>query len=173
MIASRLHERTKTALINFDRAVPEADRDAAREIVKDPVVLDFLAADPIRERDLSRALTDNLARFLRELGTGFAFVGAGAVPVARPAELPGGRAAQLQGVTAVRGGGDPRDAVAGLGRPLTACPRVALCGERGHDHPGGCGRPVLCAQHVAQLLRPGRDSRVPRQLPDRAGEPGG
>jgi hypothetical protein len=30
----------------------------------------------VRERDLSKALTDNLARFLRELGTGFAFVGA-------------------------------------------------------------------------------------------------
>ncbi len=51
-----------------------------REIVKDPFVLDFLAADPVRERDLSKALTDNLARFLRELGTGFAFVGA-EVPV--------------------------------------------------------------------------------------------
>ena len=44
------------------------------------VILDFLAADPLRERDLSRALTDNLARFLRELGTGFAFLGA-EVPV--------------------------------------------------------------------------------------------
>ena len=51
-----------------------------REIVKDPFILDFLAADPVRERDLSKALTDNLARFLRELGTGFAFVGA-EVPV--------------------------------------------------------------------------------------------
>jgi predicted nuclease of restriction endonuclease-like (RecB) superfamily len=76
MIASRLHERSQPALTNFDRSVPEAERDAIREIVKDPYVLDFLAADPVRERDLSKALTDNLARFLRELGTGFAFVGA-------------------------------------------------------------------------------------------------
>jgi predicted nuclease of restriction endonuclease-like (RecB) superfamily len=76
MIASRLHERTQPALTNFDQAVPEADRDAVREIVKDPYILDFLAADPLRERDLSKALTDNLARFLRELGTGFAFLGA-------------------------------------------------------------------------------------------------
>ena len=80
MIASRLHERSHPALTTFDRAVPEPDRDAVREIVKDPYILDFLAADPLRERDLSRALTDNLARFLRELGTGFAFVGA-EVPV--------------------------------------------------------------------------------------------
>jgi predicted nuclease of restriction endonuclease-like (RecB) superfamily len=76
MIASRLHERVQPALTTFDRLVPEADLDAVREIVKDPYVLDFLAADPVRERDLSKALTDNLARFLRELGTGFAFVGA-------------------------------------------------------------------------------------------------
>jgi predicted nuclease of restriction endonuclease-like (RecB) superfamily len=76
MIASRLHERSHPALTTFDRAVSAADRKAVREIVKDPYILDFLAADPRRERDLSRALTDNLARFLRELGTGFAFVGA-------------------------------------------------------------------------------------------------
>ena len=47
-----------------------------REIVKDPFILDFLAAAPARERDLSKALINNLTRFLRELGTGFAFVGA-------------------------------------------------------------------------------------------------
>lgn len=76
MIASRLHERSQPALTNFNTAVPDADRDAVQRIVKDPYVLDFLAADPVRERDLSKALTDNLARFLRELGTGFAFVGA-------------------------------------------------------------------------------------------------
>jgi predicted nuclease of restriction endonuclease-like (RecB) superfamily len=80
MIASRLHERTQPALTTFDYSVPEADRDAVRGIVKDPFVLDFLAADPVRERDLSKALTDNLTRFLRELGTGFSFVGA-EVPV--------------------------------------------------------------------------------------------
>jgi predicted nuclease of restriction endonuclease-like (RecB) superfamily len=80
MIASRLHERTQPALTTFDRSVTDADREAVREIVKDPYILDFLAADPVRERDLSKALTDNLARFLRELGTGFAFVGA-EVPV--------------------------------------------------------------------------------------------
>jgi predicted nuclease of restriction endonuclease-like (RecB) superfamily len=80
MIASRLHERTQPALTTFDHSVPEADREAVREIVKDPFILDFLAADPVRERDLSKALTDNLTRFLRELGTGFSFLGS-EVPV--------------------------------------------------------------------------------------------
>jgi predicted nuclease of restriction endonuclease-like (RecB) superfamily len=72
----RLHERTRPALTNFDRAIPEPEQEAIRDIVKDPYILDFLAADPVRERDLSKALTDNLTRFLRELGSGFAFVGA-------------------------------------------------------------------------------------------------
>jgi predicted nuclease of restriction endonuclease-like (RecB) superfamily len=76
MIASRLHERVQPALTNFDRSLPEADWDAVQEIVKDPHILEFLASDPVRERKLSKALTDNLTEFLLELGTGFAFVGA-------------------------------------------------------------------------------------------------
>ena len=76
MIANRLHERSQPALTTFDRSVPEPDREAVREIVKDPFILDFLAADPVRERDLSNALTANISRFLRELGIGWAFVGA-------------------------------------------------------------------------------------------------
>jgi predicted nuclease of restriction endonuclease-like (RecB) superfamily len=75
MIASQLHERTQPALTTFDRAVPEADQEAVRDIVKDPFILDFLAVDPVRERDLSKALTANLTQFLRELGNGFAYVG--------------------------------------------------------------------------------------------------
>ena len=55
MIASRLHERSQPALTNFDSSVPEPQRDAIRNIVKDPSVLDFLAADAVRERDLSKA----------------------------------------------------------------------------------------------------------------------
>jgi nuclease YhcG-like protein len=46
-----------------------------REIVKDPFILDFLAADSIRERGPSEALTNNHAVFLRELNTGLTFVG--------------------------------------------------------------------------------------------------
>ena len=74
MIARWLHERTLSALTTFDQSLPEADREAARDIVKDPVILDFLAADTARRRDLSKALTDNLTWFL--IGNGFAFVGA-------------------------------------------------------------------------------------------------
>jgi len=74
MIASRLRARTELALTTFDQSLPEADWEAARGIVKVPAILEFLAAHPVRERDLSKALTDNLTWFL--LGKGFAFVGA-------------------------------------------------------------------------------------------------
>lgn len=49
---------------------------------------------------------------------------------------------------------------------------AALCAECSRDHSGGFGRSVLRAQDGAQLFRPGRDFRVPGQLPDRAGQPG-
>ena len=71
MIASQLHERSHPALTAFDRSAPGADREAVRELVKDSFILDLLAAGPVRERDLSRALTENLSRFLRELGVGW------------------------------------------------------------------------------------------------------
>lgn len=58
MIETRLHERAtpNPALNTFDRTVPEADREALREIVKDPYVLDFLTDEALPERDLRRAL---------------------------------------------------------------------------------------------------------------------
>jgi predicted nuclease of restriction endonuclease-like (RecB) superfamily len=74
MTSSRLHERSQPALPAFDGSLRDTDHQATRELVKEPFLLDFLLSDPVRERDLSKALTDNLRRFLRELG--FAFVGA-------------------------------------------------------------------------------------------------
>jgi predicted nuclease of restriction endonuclease-like (RecB) superfamily len=61
MIARWLHERTRPALTTFDQSLSEADREPVQD---NPVILDFLAADPVRERDLSKALTDNLTWFL-------------------------------------------------------------------------------------------------------------
>jgi predicted nuclease of restriction endonuclease-like (RecB) superfamily len=46
------------------------------EAFRDPYVLDFLGLDgAFTERDLERALVDNIERFLLELGHGFCFVG--------------------------------------------------------------------------------------------------
>ena len=55
IVNSSLHDRTQPALTTFDTSVAETDREAVRELVKDPFILDFLAADPVKERDLSNA----------------------------------------------------------------------------------------------------------------------
>jgi predicted nuclease of restriction endonuclease-like (RecB) superfamily len=71
MIARWLHERRLSALTTFDQSLPEAGREPEPD---NPVILDFTAADPVRDRTLRKALTDSLTWFL--LGNGFAFVGA-------------------------------------------------------------------------------------------------
>jgi predicted nuclease of restriction endonuclease-like (RecB) superfamily len=66
--------RAVSALTTFDESFPEADREPVRDIVEDPVILDFLAAGQVQGRDLSKALIDNLTWLL--INNGFAFVGA-------------------------------------------------------------------------------------------------
>ncbi|OUE32050.1 hypothetical protein BFL35_02230 [Clavibacter michiganensis] len=75
-IRTRLHERSESAPTNFDRALERDQSDLARQLTKDPYVLDFLAVDgDARERELEQALVDRIIDTLRELGEGFAFVG--------------------------------------------------------------------------------------------------
>lgn len=75
-IRTRLHERSASAPTNFDRALGAEQSDLARQLTKDPYVLDFLAVDgDAAERELERALVDRIIDTLRELGEGFAFVG--------------------------------------------------------------------------------------------------
>ena len=64
------------ALTNFSRLLPEPQSDLANEIVKDPYNFDFITlTEPYRERELEDALTENITKFLVELGQGFAYVG--------------------------------------------------------------------------------------------------
>ena len=58
MIADRLHERTHPALTTFDSSIPETDRETVRELVKDPFILDFLAADAVKDRNQSTVLIE-------------------------------------------------------------------------------------------------------------------
>lgn len=75
-ISTRLHDREGRALTNFAARLPEPDAEAAQLITRDPYTFEFLdLADEAREKDLERALVDDLEKFLRELGAGFAFVG--------------------------------------------------------------------------------------------------
>jgi predicted nuclease of restriction endonuclease-like (RecB) superfamily len=75
-IKNRTLERTGAAPSNFSAELAPADSDLARQIAKDPYVFDFLElTEDAAERDLEQALMDRIVDTLRELGTGFAFVG--------------------------------------------------------------------------------------------------
>ena len=71
-----LYERQSKSVNNFSRLLAEPQSDLAVQTLKDPYNFDFLTLDgEYRERELESALTQNITRFLLELGTGFAFVG--------------------------------------------------------------------------------------------------
>lgn len=75
-IESRLHERSGKAITNFDRTLPPAQSDMAREVLKDPYTFDFLTlGEDAHERDLERGLVEHVQKLLLEMGAGFAFVG--------------------------------------------------------------------------------------------------
>ncbi len=75
-IESRLHERGGKAITNFERTLPPAQSDMAREVLKDPYMFDFLTlGEAAQERDLERGLMEHVQKLLLEMGAGFAFVG--------------------------------------------------------------------------------------------------
>jgi len=75
-IESKMHLREGRAISNFDLTVPSDISDLTRETFKNPYLLDFIDLQKeIQERDLERALIQNLKQFLLELGRGFAYVG--------------------------------------------------------------------------------------------------
>ena len=75
-IMNRTHERVGAAPSNFGQELTAEDSDLAQQIAKDPYVFDFLdLTDDAAERDLEQALMDRIVDTLRELGSGFAFVG--------------------------------------------------------------------------------------------------
>lgn len=75
-IDSGLHLRQGKALSSFSRLLPTPDSDLAQEITRDPYIFDFTEmTEPYKERELKKALMDNISRFLLELGSGFAYVG--------------------------------------------------------------------------------------------------
>lgn len=68
--------RDREGIVELSRSGVEI-RDA-KDIVKDPYVLEFLdipQPDKLLESDLEAQIIDNLQRFLLELGKGFAFIG--------------------------------------------------------------------------------------------------
>jgi predicted nuclease of restriction endonuclease-like (RecB) superfamily len=76
MIKSKLLERQKLHVSNFDSYLPNPQSELAKETLKDPYIFDFLTlAEPFAERELETELVKHIEKFLLELGTGFAFVG--------------------------------------------------------------------------------------------------
>ena len=61
---------------NFSRLLPKPQSDLALQTLKDPYNFDFLTiTKDFQELELEKVLTQNITRFLLELGKGFAFVG--------------------------------------------------------------------------------------------------
>lgn len=75
-ILTSLHTRTGAAPNNLEARLPGEGTDLAREVAKDPLVLDFLGlTEEAQEHAMEEAMTLRLAQTLAEFGPGFAFVG--------------------------------------------------------------------------------------------------
>lgn len=73
---TNLYESKGKAITNFERLLPPPMSDLAQQTLKDPYNFDFLMIrQDYNELELEKALTENITRFLLELGSGFAFVG--------------------------------------------------------------------------------------------------
>lgn len=76
MMDAGLYHAKGKATTNFAAKLPAPESDLAQQALKDPYCFDFLALrERYTERELEDALVENIARFLLELGRGFAFVG--------------------------------------------------------------------------------------------------
>jgi len=77
MIMNKTLERTGAASSNFAQQLAAQDSELAQQVAKDPYNFEFLGlSGEVAERDLENALTSRITETLRELGPGFAFVGA-------------------------------------------------------------------------------------------------
>jgi predicted nuclease of restriction endonuclease-like (RecB) superfamily len=75
-IETQAHRRMGKALTNFAQTLPPPQSDLAQQVLKDPYTFDFLTLSAeARERELEQGLTEQIQKFLVELGVGFAFVG--------------------------------------------------------------------------------------------------
>ena len=71
-----LYSAQGKSLNNFPRLLPETQSDLANEILKDPYNFDFITlTEKFKEKELEDALIENIAKFLLELGQGFAYLG--------------------------------------------------------------------------------------------------
>ena len=77
-IESSLYERQAIAekVSNFESRLPSPQSELAVQTMKDPYIFDFIPfKEDMVERDIERALVQDVTKLLLELGTGFAFLG--------------------------------------------------------------------------------------------------
>ncbi|OUO73085.1 hypothetical protein B5F54_12695 [Anaeromassilibacillus sp. An250] len=77
-IESGLYQRQALAekISNFENRLPSPQSELAVQTMKDPYIFDFIPfKEDMVERDIERALVQDVTRLLLELGTGFAFLG--------------------------------------------------------------------------------------------------
>jgi predicted nuclease of restriction endonuclease-like (RecB) superfamily len=75
-IQSRFYSRHGRLQNNFNNILPAEQSDLLRELFKDPYKFDFLnLSQEVHERDIEKAMTDHILKFLLEMGRHFAFVG--------------------------------------------------------------------------------------------------
>ena len=73
---TNLYETEGNSINNFSKLLTNPQSDLANQIIKDPYNFQFLALEnDYREKELEDALTENITKFLLELGVGFAYVG--------------------------------------------------------------------------------------------------
>lgn len=76
MLDTKLYEVQGKAITNFNRLLPAPQSDLAQQTLKDPYNFDFLTMrEGYVEKELEYALTENITKFLLELGNGFVYVG--------------------------------------------------------------------------------------------------
>ena len=76
MIYLRGRPNLRKKLPIFWEKLPPEQSDLALQSLKDPYIFDFLTIGPdANEQEIEHQLTTHIAKFLLELGTGFAFMG--------------------------------------------------------------------------------------------------
>lgn len=75
-IEQNLYARQGKAVSNFTKTLPEQQAAVAQQMLKDPYNFDFLTLEPkVQELEIEKKLTEQITKFLLELGKGFAFIG--------------------------------------------------------------------------------------------------
>ncbi|MDD6357689.1 MAG: PDDEXK nuclease domain-containing protein [Bacteroidales bacterium] len=75
-IETQLYKRQGQAISNFSEILPQDRVAEVSNMIKNPYVFDFLdIREDMQERDMERALVEQVKKLMLELGKGFAFVG--------------------------------------------------------------------------------------------------